>query len=67
MSCDHCNPIGSADIPAGDTAECPDFLDPLSPCAGDAIHLVLAEVVVQEIRSMSGLNNNSKVDMQHKI
>ena len=32
MSCDHSNPIGSADIPAGDTAERPEFPDPLSMC-----------------------------------
>ena len=41
MSCDHCNPIGSVDIPAADTAEHSEFPDPLSSCAGDAIHPAL--------------------------
>ena len=53
MSCDHCNPIGSADIPAGDMAERPEFPDPLSPRTGDAIHPALwkQEGVVHETRA----------------
>ena len=50
ISCDHCNAIGSADIPAGKTAEHPEFPDPLSLRAGDAIHPALQkdEGVVHE-------------------
>ena len=50
ISCDHYNPVGSADIPAADTAEHPEFPGPLSLCVLviDAIHPALWEGVVHE-------------------
>ena len=41
MSCDYCNPIGSADILEGDMVEHPEFPDPLTLHAGDAINPAL--------------------------